>query len=75
MRVFWRECFAFPMAGDDFTNEFCSQLTEQRVVEHTYMGDVIHTYRNFFGVPKFVVALDNMEIVTVRCDRCKIIKR
>lgn len=43
--------------------------------EKEFQGEVLDKYKPILGAPKFVVALPDGDIVTVRMDRCKIVQK
>ena len=67
MRVKWIENYYLPRnygeCMDNIFNRYDYDTKE-------YEGEVIHRYTTFFGVPKFIVALDDGCIVKVRMDMC-----
>lgn len=70
MKVKWTE---FDCLGYDLTRETFPEANPQDF-EKEYLGEVIETYKPLFGVPKFVVALPDGVITTVKMDVCRIVQ-
>ena len=67
MRVKWIENYYLPRNyGECIDNIFKRYDYDTK----EYKGEVIHRYTTFFGVPKFIVSLDDGCIVKVRMDMC-----
>lgn len=73
MRVEWSEWIDIPSSTGGMTD--VGQIPQVgNSMEFQYEGEVIFRYRNFWGTPKFAVALDDGTIKCVSMDKCRIKK-
>lgn len=67
MKVRWTE---FDSIGYNVARETIGDEVNTKDFEKEYTGDVIDKYHTFWGIPKFVVAMQDGRIKTVRMDVC-----
>lgn len=70
MIVQWTEydAFGYHIASETYPE------ANPKDFEREFRGKVLDKYQTFWGTPKFVVALQNGEIKTVRMSACKIVE-
>lgn len=73
MIVTWEEVIQMDLqaASDNYPLE----VADPKDYTRTYTGEVLRTYETFWGTPRFLVLLDSGEVVSVRCTKCKVVKR
>lgn len=75
MRVEWSEFIDIPSAT---SGGMITDVNQKPIVDNTmefqYEGEVVFRYRSFWGVPKFVVALDDGTLKSVSMEKCRIKK-
>ena len=55
--------------------KFNPAATNPKDFEHTHKGVVIDSYHSFWGIPRFVVKLEDGNIITRKMEGCKIINK
>lgn len=70
MRVTWTE---FNDAAYRYALDNYPEQANPKDFEREFTGDVIDQFQTFWGTPKFVVALKDGSITTVRMTDCKIV--
>ena len=73
MIVTWEEIVQLSMLTD--SNNYPLDKVDVQEYTRKYTGKVLQTYRTFWGNMRFLVLLDNGEIMSVRCTKCKVVKR
>jgi hypothetical protein len=71
MKVTWTE---FNQVGYQAASETYPGIADPKDFEHTFTGEVIDSYHTFWGTPRFVVLLDDGNIVCKNMNGCKVIK-
>lgn len=73
MIVTWEEvCQLALQAGSD---NYPLDVADIKEYTRTFKGEVLRTYETFWGTPRFLVLLNSGEVRSVRCTKCKVVKR
>ncbi len=73
MKVQWSETNY--IAYDYAVKNYPEDMPQMQEFTRQYEGHVIFTYRSFWGVPKFLVKLNDGTFRSVSCTRCKAVSK